>query len=194
LLRHEALRSTTAQQSVDIPFSQLSEAQLRHRPRPDLNSIAWIVWHMARCEDFGVQRLVGYRPQIFDQQRWMARLNVPLRDCGTGMTGDEVTDLSTRVDLAALRAYWTAVGEGTRAVVHTLRPEELDEVIDPTYLHQVIVEEGVFRLRSEDLPRPGANYQGRNKGWLLGHLGLTHNYEHVAEALVIRGLQGRRRL
>src|SRR5215510_4235792 len=86
LLRHEALRSTTAQQSIDILFSQLSEAQLRHRPRPDLNSIAWIVWHMARCEDFGVQRLVGYRPQIFDQQGWMARLHVPLRDSGTCMT------------------------------------------------------------------------------------------------------------
>jgi len=97
LLRHEALRSTTAQQSVDILFSQLSEAQLRHRPRPDLNSIAWIVWHMARCEDFGVQRLVGYRPQIFDQQEWMARLNVPLRDCGTCMTDDEGADLSTSV-------------------------------------------------------------------------------------------------
>ena len=35
---------------------------------------------MTRCEDFGVQRLVGYRSQIFDQQGWMARLNVPLRD------------------------------------------------------------------------------------------------------------------
>src|SRR5215468_10563994 len=161
LLRHEALRSTTAQQSVDILFSQLSEAQLRHRPRSDLNSIAWIVWHMARCEDFGVQRLVSYRPQIFDYQGWMARLHVPLRDCGTGMTDDEVTALSARVDLAALRAYWTGVGEGTLAVVHTLRPEELDEVPEPTYLHQVIVEEGVFRPRSADLPRPGANYQGR---------------------------------
>ena len=194
LLRYEALHSTTGTQSVDTLLSQLSESQLRHRPRPDLNSIAWIVWHRARAEDFGVQRLVGYRPQIFDQQGWMARLNVPLRDCGTCMTDDEVTDLSARIDVAALRAYWTAVGEGTLAVVHTLHPEELDEVIDPTYLQRVIVEEGVFRPRSADLPRPGANYQGRNKGWFLAHLGLTHNYEHLAEALVIRGLQGLRRL
>jgi hypothetical protein len=193
LLRHEALRSTTAQQSVDTLLSQLSETQLRYRPRPDLNSIAWIVWHMARCEDFGVQRLVGDRPQIFDQQGWMARLNIPRRDCGTGMADDEVTDLSARVDLTALRAYWTTVGEGTLAVVHTLHPEELDEALDPAYLHQVIVEEGVFRPRSADLTRPGANYHGRNRGWFLGHLGLTHNYEHVAKALVIRGLQGLRR-
>lgn len=120
----------------------------------------------------------------------MARLHVPLRECGTGMTDDEVTDRSARVDLAALRAYWTAAGEGTLAVVHTLHPEGLDEVLDPAYLHQVIVEEDVFRPRSADLPRPGANYHGRNKGWFLGHLDLTHNYEHIAEALVIRGLQG----
>jgi len=193
LLRYEALRATTGQQSVDTLLSQLSETQLRHRPRPDLNSIAWIVWHMARSEDFGVQRFVGDRPQIFEQQGWMARLNVPLRDCGTGMTDDEVTDLSARVDVAALRAYWTAVGAGTLTVVHTLHPEELDEVIDSTYLYQTIADEGLFRPRSPDQPRPGTNYQGRNKGWFLGHLGLTHNYEHVAEALVVRGLQGLRR-
>jgi hypothetical protein len=36
-------------------------------------------------------------------------------------------------------------------------------------------------------------YQGKAKGWFLGHLGLTHNYEHSAEACVISGLLGFRR-
>jgi hypothetical protein len=190
LLRHEALRSPTATQSMTHLLSNLSEAQLRHRPRPDLNSIAWIVWHMARAEDFGAQRLVGHRSLIFDQEEWMARLNVPLRHCGTAMTDEEVSDLSARIDLAALRDYWAAVGRGTLAVVHTLHPDELDEVVDPGFLHQVIVDEGVFGPNT-DFIEPF--YRGHNKGWFLAHLGLTHNYEHAAEALVIRGLLGFRR-
>jgi len=158
--------------------------------RPDLNSIAWIVWHMARAEDFGVQRLVGHRPQIFDQEGWMARLNVPLRHCGTAMADEEVSDLSLRIDLAALRDYWAAVGRGTLAVVRTLHPDDLDEVIDPAFLHHVIVDEGVFGPNT-DFVEP--LYRGHNKGFFLAHLGLTHNYEHAAEALVIRGLLGFRR-
>jgi len=190
LLRYEALRLNTAQQSMTNLLSSLSEAQLRHRPRPDLNSIAWIVWHMARAEDFGVQRLVGHRPQIFDHEGWMTRLNVPLRHCGTAMTDEEVSDLSPCIDLAALRDYWTAVGHGTLAVVRTLHPDELDEVIDPAFLHHVIVDEGVFGPNTEFVE---PFYRGNNKGWFLAHLGLTHNYEHAAEALVIRGLLGFRR-
>ena len=48
LLRYEPLHSPVDPFSIDSLFSTLSETQLRHRPRPDLNSIAWIVWHMAR--------------------------------------------------------------------------------------------------------------------------------------------------
>ena len=67
--------------------------------------------------------LLELRPQVFDQEAWMARLHVPLRHCGTAMTDEEVSDLSARIDLAALRAYWAAVGRGTLAVVHALHPE-----------------------------------------------------------------------
>jgi len=120
----------------------------------------------------------------------MARLNVPLRHCGTAMTDEEVSDLSTHIDVAALRAYWTAVGRGTSEVVRTLRPEALDEVIEPAYVHQVLFDEGVAGPNAGFIE---PLYQGHNKAWFLAHLGLTHNFEHMAEALVIRGLLGSRR-
>jgi hypothetical protein len=193
LLRYEPLHTPADPFSIDSLFSTLSETQLRHRPRPDLNSIAWIVWHMARAEDFGVQRLVGHRPQIFDQEGWTARLRVPLRHCGTSMTDDEVTDLSARIDLAALQDYWAAVGRGTLAVVHTLHPEVLDEVIDPAFLQHVLVDEGVFGPHTDVVGFIEPFYHGRKKGWFLAQLGLAHSYEHRAEALLIRGLLGFRR-
>jgi hypothetical protein len=46
-----------------------------------------------------------------------------MRDVGTGMGDDEVSDLSARLDLVALRGYYTAVGRRTLEVVRSLRPE-----------------------------------------------------------------------
>jgi len=60
----------------------LSDAQLRLRPQ-DLNSIAWLVWHMARCEDALSLVLVG-RPQVLDEADWLPRLQLSMRDVGTG--------------------------------------------------------------------------------------------------------------
>jgi hypothetical protein len=46
----------------------LGDAQMRLRPH-GLNSIAWLVWHMARCEDALSIVLVG-RPQVLDEEDW----------------------------------------------------------------------------------------------------------------------------
>ena len=45
-------------QAIDRLFDRLSEEQLRCRPHPVLNSVAWVVWHIARAEDVGVNRFV----------------------------------------------------------------------------------------------------------------------------------------
>jgi hypothetical protein len=41
----------------------LSDAQLRVIPGPGLNSIVWLLWHMARTEDAAVNLVVAGRPQ-----------------------------------------------------------------------------------------------------------------------------------
>jgi hypothetical protein len=57
------------------------------------------------------------------------------------MSADEVSDLSARLDLVALRDYYTAVGQRTVEVVRSLRPEVLDEHPDLDRLRTA----GVFR-------------------------------------------------
>ena len=47
----------------------------------------------------------------------MRRMNVPWRIIGTGMTEDEVTEMTGRADIASVRAYRSAVGLRTREVV-----------------------------------------------------------------------------
>lgn len=46
---------------VDDLVRGLNEAQVRGRPAPGVNTVAWLLWHMARIEDVGVNRFVAGR-------------------------------------------------------------------------------------------------------------------------------------
>ena len=166
----------------------LTDDQLRRRPH-GVNSIAWLLWHMARCEDVGVNRFVADRHQVLDDEGWPPRLHVPRRDIGTGMTSAEVDELSARIDTAALRAYWDAVYHRTKAVLLSLQADDLDAPIDPATLQRVIVEEGVLGPQAGWVADFWAKAQP-NRGWMLAHLALTHHHGHFYEALVTRGLLG----
>jgi hypothetical protein len=64
VLHHERLH-----RQVKRDFLQgLSEAQMRLRPQ-GLNSIAWLVWHMARCEDALNLLLVAVQQEHDGDQR-----------------------------------------------------------------------------------------------------------------------------
>jgi hypothetical protein len=51
---------------TDALLQDLDAAQLRRCPAPGVNAIAWLLWHMARCEDVGVNRLVSDGRQVLD--------------------------------------------------------------------------------------------------------------------------------
>src|SRR5262244_3207765 len=104
-------------------FGGLNDAQMRVRPREDLNSLAWIMWHIARAEDIMVNALVAGREQVFDDA-WAKRLGISRRDFGIGMTSPEVTDLTRALDLATLREYRDAVGRRTREIVAGFRDSD----------------------------------------------------------------------
>ena len=87
-----------------------------------MNSIAWLLWHMARTEDVGLSVFISCRPQLADDEDWFSRLNVARRDIGTGMTDAEVRRLSAEIDLRALDAYWDAITRRTQRIVRELDP------------------------------------------------------------------------
>jgi hypothetical protein len=175
-------------------LTDLTEDQLRARPAGTNISIAWTLWHTARSEDLLVNPLVAGQPQVLDREGWVARLGVPLRRMGTGMSDAETGDFSATVDLTALRAYWHAVGEGTLAVTEVLRPEDLDTVPGEAYVRAALLEveamgDDVTRLEGALVPL----YADKSRGWFLSHA-LTHAYSHFGELSVLRGLLGLRGL
>lgn len=106
-------------------WEMVSDDLMRQRPLPRVNSIAWIMWHLTRVEDAGLNRFVVDRPQVLDEGSWMQKMNVPYRHNGGEMNFDEVDELSQRVDLQALQEYSKAVQVRTREIVSQISYEKI---------------------------------------------------------------------
>jgi hypothetical protein len=171
--------------SAERIFAELTDDQMRVRPGSGLNSLVWLLWHMARTEDAAVNPVVAGRDQVHDDA-WMRRMNVPWRIIGTGMTADEVAEMTARVDVASVRAYRSAVGRRTREVVGALRPEAWEEIIGAEDIKRAGAA-GAFRDWTEGATYP---WLGWTRGDQLASSALRHNAAHLGEAVTIRGLAG----
>ena len=171
----------------------LSDTQARTRPDPALNSPAWLVWHLARTEDWYVNRFVVDRPQVLEEGGWPARLGLAETRVGTGMTDAEVGDFSACVDLAALRAYRAAVHERTGAVLDALGPDELGETLDPDRLERLFVALDGFGEQAATLAWADpvrALWRRLPRGWFLSQGTLIHPAVHVGELRAVASLSG----
>jgi len=184
LLRYEPLHGLM----TDRLFADLSDTQLRARPQGQ-NSIVWLLWHVARAEDIGVNRFAHDRQQVFDEGQWVKRIDAGRRDLGTSMTSDEVTALSARLDAGALRDYWRAVADRTLDVVRREGTRGWDEAVDPARIRRAIREDGDYGPRV-NADRVETFYGGMTRGWAFAHMALTHSYGHFSEAGVVRGMLG----
>ena len=184
LLRHEPLHGMMTDRLLD----RLSDAHLRTRP-PGLNSIAWLLWHVARGEDLGVNAFAYGQPQVFDEGGWDKRIGAGRRDLGTSMTSDEVDAFCASVDVRAIVDYWRAVGDRTLATIRRDGARGWDEPVDPALMRRIICDTGDYGPHV-DTNRVQTFYAGMTRAWAFGHLALTHSFMHFGEATVVRGMLG----
>ena len=168
-------------------WETVSEALMRQRPHPRVNSIAWNLWHLTRVEDAGLNRFVVDRAQVLDDGPWMQRMNIPWRHHGNGMNFAEVDELNLRIDLAALHDYSQAVRVRTREIVTQIGSVNLDDVMDAERLRVILVNEGLAHSQPEGFLKA---YLGLTKGQALMVFGLTHPYHHIGEIDVIASMLG----
>ena len=166
-------------------FDEPSDAQMRVRPGAGLNSLVWLLWHMARTEDAAVNAVVAGRDQILDED-WTRRMRVPWRIIGTGMTDAEVARVSAEADVAAVRAYRSAVGRRTREVVQALTTSAWDEVVDAADIRRAGAA-GAFRDWVDGQSYP---WLGWTRGEQIASSAVRHNAAHIGEAVTLRGLAG----
>ena len=168
-------------------WKHVSYELMRQRPHQRVNSIAWNLWHITRCEDAGLNRFVVDGSQVLDDGNWMEQIKLPWRHHGSGMSIADVDELDQRIDLPALRDYSQAVQERTRAIIKTLDMDDLDAEMGEARLRQIMVNDGLAHSQAEGFIR---NYLGWSRGKCLMTFGLTHSWQHVGEMEVIASLFG----
>ena len=170
----------------DALLTGLTDDQLRLRSGDGGNSLAWLLWHMARIEDVAVNVVLAAEPQVLDHDGWRGRLNVDHCDVGSGMAEADVADFGAQVDIPALRGYRTAVGRRTRELVAVMHPAELAAPVTALDVARAAAS-GAFGERAEWLK---AFWEGRPKAWYLSWTAAGHSYLHLGEALGIKGQVG----
>jgi hypothetical protein len=110
----------------------LDDATLHHRTEGRGNSIAWLLWHLARIQDDHVAGLAG-NAQAW-HEGWRERFELPYaaHDTGYGHTSDQVA--ACRIaDASLLVDYQAELHRRTLEYLATVDAAELDRVVDRTW-------------------------------------------------------------
>jgi hypothetical protein len=168
----------------DLLLDDISGEIFRRVPKGEEHSIAWLMWHLARCEDITMNVLAAGRPQVLEQ--WQAKLKIEAQDTGNAMTPAEIVKLSESIDLTALRGYRAAVGRATREIVGALSLEEINAKVAPARIEQIL-DEGMVLPAAIGI----AEYWGRRTiAGLLLMPPTRHNMTHINEGFRLKAKRG----
>jgi hypothetical protein len=105
------------------------QSVLTFRADADANTVAWLLWHLARIQDDHVADVAGM------EQRWLAdgwrerfALPFPPEATGYGHGTDDVAAVD--VDASLLSGYFDAVHEQTVEYVRGVTAGDLDRIVD----------------------------------------------------------------
>lgn len=110
----------------------LDEHQLTERVGPRANTVAWLVWHLAREQDVQVAALAGTE-EVWTAGGWARRFDLPLADDedGYGHSAEQVAAVRASGELLA--GYAAAATAASLAYLGTLADQDLDDVVDDAW-------------------------------------------------------------
>lgn len=141
----------------------LDEYELHWRPTLESNSIDWIVWHMARTEDYWINTRLCGREAVWIEQDWRERVGVFVEGTGYAQTLEQIRAMP-ELDVSVVMAYYEAVRKRT-------------------------VEFFTYEMKEEDLGRDlgSMGTEPMTYATVLGHL-LAEMAEHLGQTDYIRGM------
>ncbi|MEU8777710.1 DinB family protein [Streptomyces sp. NPDC048606] len=128
---------------------------LNARPDPAANSIAWLVWHLARVQDDHVADAAGL-PQVWREGGWADRLGLSLPVAATGYGQTARQAAAVRVDSPEpLLGYFDAVHEQSLRFVRSLSAADLGRVVDARWDPPVTLGVRLVSVLADDLQHAG---------------------------------------
>lgn len=133
---NEARVSNTSFNEVDQLIQDLTVEEYAVMPTKNDETIAWVLWHIARIEDITMNILVAKQKQIFNED-WQTLLHCPITDTGNALNDDEIIELSHSINIQELLNYRNEVAKQTRKIVSLLTYEDMIRKVDITDIHKI---------------------------------------------------------
>ncbi len=114
---------------IDDAIKGLSAEELAFRVKPHSNCIAFLMWHMARVEDFWINRVLGSGKEMYEADGWFKKFGTPAQDTGMGYDVKKL-DAWPVPKLDLLQSYAAAVRAKTLAYLKALDESKLDIEMD----------------------------------------------------------------
>jgi len=152
-----------------LPVARLAEA-----PAPGANTVAWLVWHLARVQDHHISELLD-ASQLWADGPWAARcgLTPDPADTGYGHTPEQV--VAVRPDSGAvLLDYLDAAAARTTGFLEGLGGAALDRIVDRRWDPPVTLGVRLVSVADDCLQHAGqaAYVRGLLGQWPGGSLGI----------------------
>jgi len=106
----------------------LTQEEATWSPSPESNSIAFILWHTTRVEDFFVNRVIQRGKELYETEKWQEKLGTPIKAYGYSV---EELQAWPAPKLEILIEYAESVRQKTLAFFNSIHPEKLSEVPRP---------------------------------------------------------------
>ena len=133
----------------------LTDGQLTERLDPEANTIAWLVWHLARVQDDHVAEVAGHG-QVWTVGGRGERFGLDRPDddaIGYGDSSQDVAAVQASGEL--LLGYLDAVHEQTISYVAGLGDDDLERVVDERWDPPVTLAVRLVSVISDDLQHAG---------------------------------------
>ncbi|GAA2295937.1 DinB family protein [Streptomyces kunmingensis] len=143
------------QEEVHAAVEGLSPDDLHARSGGEANSIAWLIWHLARVQDDHIADAAGLE-QVWLAKGWADRFALPLpeSDTGYGHTSKQVGQVKVESG-ELLLGYYDAVHEQTLGFLGGLEDAALDRIVDENWDPPVTLGARLVSVLSDDLQHVG---------------------------------------
>jgi hypothetical protein len=129
--------------------------QLTEPPAEGANTIAWLIWHLARVQDHHIAQVLD-TDQIWVGGDWARRfgLDPDPSNTGYGHSADEVATVQPAGPEVLLQ-YLDTVDRRTRTMLETLEAGDLDRIVDRRFVPPVTLGVRLVSLADDCLEHLG---------------------------------------
>jgi len=150
------------------------------------NPIGFLLWHIARSQDWAAQTAIRGVPEVRHRHPWSEMRGIGGLGIGTGFSRAEANSLVKEVELPALLAYADAVSEEVISWVRGLRESDLDSIPDVASHQSGRAEYHTPGFIAEMSSGPehdqAVGRTGGQPAWLyLTSVCITHPHRHLGE-------------